>query len=248
MSLGLNSTHGDGELLGRPGATLAETVRRTLLDLIMRGQLEQGHRLYPERLAERFGVSITPVREALMQLAAEGFIEVVQRRGYHVRTPTARQITDLWQVRQGLELTAGELCIARLRSGELQLRDLDELAELQRAQERDIETIDHLEKLELNNQLHSRIVELSGNQLLIALYRSTQFRVLGSLVQRGLDSWRARVADEAAEHWAIIEALRKADDGAYQKAVRAHLARSLKGALTDLEVRGGALPAHGSSQ
>ena len=95
-----------------------------MLDLIMRGELEQGHRLYPERLAERFGVSITPVREALMQLAAEGFIEVVQRRGYHVRTPAAGQIIDLWQVRQGLELTAGEICIARLKAGELQLRQL----------------------------------------------------------------------------------------------------------------------------
>jgi DNA-binding GntR family transcriptional regulator len=239
MSLTSNGTQDDSELLGRPGATLAETVRRTMLDLIMRGELEQGHRLYPERLAERFGVSITPVREALMQLAAEGFIEVVQRRGYHVRTPTAGQIIDLWQVRQGLELTAGEICMARLKAGELQLRDLDELANLQLAQEQNIETIDHLEKLELNNRLHSQIVEFSGNQLLISLYRSTQFKVLGSLVQRGLDSWRARVADEAAEHWAIIQALRAADYDAYQNSVRAHLARSLKGALPDLEARSG---------
>jgi DNA-binding GntR family transcriptional regulator len=239
MSLASSGTYSNGGLLGHPGATLAETVRRTMLDLIMRGELEQGHRLYPERLAERFGVSITPVREALMQLAAEGFIEVVQRRGYHVRTPSAQQIIDLWQVRQGLELTAGEICIARLKAGELQLRDLDELTELQRAQEQNIDTIDHLEKLDLNNRLHSRIVEFSGNDLLIVLYRSTQFKVLGSLVQRGLDSWRARVADESAEHWAIIQALRAADYGAYQNSVRAHLARSLKGALTDLEARGG---------
>jgi DNA-binding GntR family transcriptional regulator len=239
MSLASSGTYSNGGLLGHPGATLAETVRRTMLDLIMRGELEQGHRLYPERLAERFGVSITPVREALMQLAAEGFIEVVQRRGYHVRTPSAQQIIDLWQVRQGLELTAGEICIARLKAGELQLRDLDELTELQRAQEQNIDTIDHLEKLDLNNRLHSRIVEFSGNHLLIALYRSTQFKVLGSLVQRGLDSWRARVADESGEHWAIIQALRAADDGAYQNSVRAHLARSLNGALTDLEARGG---------
>jgi DNA-binding GntR family transcriptional regulator len=237
MSVGHSGMHSDDGLLGRPGATLAQTVRRTVLDLIMRGQLEQGHRLYPERLAERFGVSITPVREALMQLAAEGFIEVVQRRGYHVRTPTARQIVDLWQVRQGLELTAGELCIARLRSGELPVSDLDALSELQRAQERDIETIDHLEKLELNNRLHSQIVEFSGNQLLAALYRGTQFKVLGSLVQRGLDSWRSRVSDESAEHWAIVESLRAADYDAYQKAVRVHLARSLKGALEDLKAR-----------
>jgi DNA-binding GntR family transcriptional regulator len=223
-------------LVGKPGLTLAENVRQTLLEEIMAGHFGQGDRLYPERLAEQLGVSMTPVREALMQLAAEGFIEVVQRRGFHIRTPDPRQITNLWQVRQGLELTAGELCIARLEKGELTAGDLEQLAGLQRDQEVGVDSIPHVYKLELNNRLHSQIVEFSGNALLVSLYRSIQIKVLGSLVQRGLESWRGRLADESAEHWGIIDALGARDLEAYHKAVRKHLKRSLKDALSDLAV------------
>lgn len=226
-----------GELVGRPGATLGETVRRTLLDMIMHGHFAQGDRLYPERIAEQFGVSITPVREALMQLAAEGFIEAVQRRGFHIRSPDAPQVINLWQVRLGLELTAGELCIARLAGGGLEPADLEVLADLQRAQEDPSVRVRHVDKLELNNQFHSQIIELSGNPLLISLYRGIQIKVLGSLVQRGLDTWRGRLGGEAAEHWAIVDGLRSADYDAYQKATRAHLARSLRDALADLATR-----------
>ncbi|SHF61475.1 GntR family transcriptional regulator [Devosia limi] len=226
-----------GQLVGQPGATLGENVRSTLLELIMRGHFEEGHRLYPDHLAEQFGVSITPVREALMQLAAEGFIEAVQRRGFHVRTPDAQQIRNIWQVRQGLELTAGELCIDRLKAGQLQVSDFDVLVQLQERQQTRSEQIQHVEKLELNGRFHSQIVEFSGNPLLLSLYRSIQHKVLGSLVQRGLDSWRRRLDDESAEHWQIIKGLQTGSYETYRAAVRAHIARSLTDALIDLDAR-----------
>src|SRR4051794_5729597 len=90
MSIQVRSPGELGELVGKPGETLAETLRRTLLDMIVFGYFERGVRLYPEKLAEHFSVSLTPVREALMRLAAEGFIEVIQRRGYHIRDPDAK--------------------------------------------------------------------------------------------------------------------------------------------------------------
>lgn len=224
-------------LVGAPGATLAENVRLTLVDMIMKGAFDEGSRLYPERIAEQLGVSMTPVREALMQLAADGFVEGVQRRGFHVRTPDARQVTNLWQVRQGLELTAGELAVARREAGLIGDADIDYLAQLQRSQESSETLANHVQKLDLNGRLHGRIVELSGNEVLVSLYQSIRTKVAGSLVQRGLDTWRDRLEAESAEHWKLINALRDADYGAYDQATRMHLARSLKDALADLSTR-----------
>ncbi|MCO5090995.1 GntR family transcriptional regulator [Bosea sp. (in: a-proteobacteria)] len=226
-----------GQLIGEPGETLTETLRRTLLEMIVFGYFERGLRLYPERLAEQFGVSLTPVREALMRLAAEGYIEAVQRRGFHVRAPDAKQVVDLWQVRLGLELTAGELLIERLASGTLPAAALTVLDDLMAALEQSPRTIAHRPKLGLNAEFHHRIVELSGNDILTSLYRGIQMQLIGEWVQRGLQSWRVRLSSEAAEHRAIVAALRAMDRDAYAAAARHHIARSLKDALADLAER-----------
>lgn len=218
-------------------ATLAENVRQALLKLILAGEFEQGVRLYPDRLSERFGVSATPVREALMQLASEGFIDATQRRGFHIRVPTPAQLRELFEVRQGLELTAGELCIGRARRGEIGEREFEGLAALQQVQEPARFGGSHLEKLDLNNRLHCAIVELSGNQMLFDLYQGIQVRGMVTIVQRGLRTWQGRLDSESAEHWAIINALREKDLPALQAAVRAHLSRSMTDALTDLAAR-----------
>src|SRR5690606_24874777 len=154
----------------RLGETLAESVRNRLVSLIIGGQLEEGERLYPEQLAVRFGVSITPVREALMQLAAEGFIDNVQRRGFHLRVPTADQIRNVWNVRQSLELCAGENVIRRLVEGTLPLQALERLDVLQLAQLQDTAQMDHATKLELNGSFHGTIIEFAENPILASMY------------------------------------------------------------------------------
>ncbi len=226
-----------GQLVGKPGETLTETLRRTLLEMIVFGYFGRGFRLYPERLAEQFGVSLTPVREALMRLAAEGYIEAVQRRGFHVRSPNAKQVVDLWQVRLGLELTAGEIVVERLASGALAPSALDVLDGIMVQLEASPGTIEHRPKLGLNAEFHHRIVELSGNDILVSLYRGIQMQLIGEWVQRGLQSWRSRLSSEAEEHRAIVGALRAMDRDAYAAAIRHHIGRSLKDALGDLAER-----------
>ncbi|SCZ01357.1 GntR family transcriptional regulator [Microvirga guangxiensis] len=222
---------------GALGKTLGESVRSHLAGLIIRGEFKEGERLYPEQIAARFGVSITPVREALMQLAAEGFIESVQRRGFHVRIPTADQIRNVWQVRQSLELCAGEQVIKRLKEGTLDPHALDRLDALQKAQLKNTSHMDHATKLELNGSFHTTIIEFAGNPILASMYRSLQHKVVGGLVQSGLDTWRSRVEKEGQEHKAIIDGLRNQDYAAYDSSVRTHIARSLDDALRDLATR-----------
>lgn len=237
MSISVRNATELGELVGKPGETLAETLRRTLLDMIVFGYFERGTRLYPEKLAEQFSVSLTPVREALMRLAAEGYIEVIQRRGYHIRDPDAKQVLDLWQVRLAIELMAGELMIGRLLGGSLRDDAIDELEAIHERLAVDPHAISHKDRHEQNANLHHRIVELSGNDLLLSTYRGIQMQVLHAWIQRGIESWRARHSSEAVEHRAILKALRDRDIDAYAEAVRAHLGRSLKDALADLKAR-----------
>ena len=108
---------------------------------------------------------------------------------------------------------------------------------MQRSQESSETLANHVQKLDLNGRLHGRIVEMSGNEVLISLYQSIRTKVAGSLVQRGLDTWRERLEAESAEHWGLIDALRDADFAAFDQATRRHLARSLKDALADLATR-----------
>lgn len=239
MPISLRERSEMGELVGKPGETLSETLRRTLLEMVLFGYFEDGARLYPEQIAERFKVSLTPVREALMQLAAQGFIEAVQRRGYHVRKPDAKHLKDLWQVRLAIELMAGEQVINRLVAGELDPTAIEGLDAIQDQLDAAPRNATHTQKLEMNGSFHHLLVDLSGNELLISTFRSIQLRVLSAWVQRGLEDWRTRNAGEAVEHRRIISALRDMDHAACQAAIRAHLARSLKDALHDLAALGG---------
>lgn len=221
---------GDGH--DGPGETVADGIYRVLIELILFGELAASRRLILQDLADRFQVSLTPIREALQRLAAEGFIEATPRRGYRIRTPSPRHVTELGQVRLGLELNAAELAVALLmQSGDAgSLRQLEALQdELDRT-----ENLSHRRHIELNASFHQTLVEASGNRLLANVYHGIQMQLLGAWVQRGLDDWRARLSSERVEHHAIIDALAGRDAVALASAIRIHLGRALDGALRDI--------------
>jgi DNA-binding GntR family transcriptional regulator len=226
-----------GELVGHPGETLTATLKRTILEMILFGYFADETRLYPHELAERFAVSQTPVREALMQLSSEGLIEATPRRGYHIKTPTADQVTDLWQVRSGLETTAAERVIARLAAGDLKDAALAPLEAIQRQRDALGPRMTTKLHIETNSAFHRAIVNLSGNRLLIAVFGSIQQQLIAAWVQRGVDSWRTRLAEDAIEHHAIIDALKARDVDKCRAAMARHVGRSLGGALADLEFK-----------
>lgn len=74
-------------LIGVPGDRLVDTLHNTLVEAILHGRIGANGRLYPGEIASLFGVSSTPVREALMRLATEGFVQAVPRRGFHLTDP-----------------------------------------------------------------------------------------------------------------------------------------------------------------
>ena len=237
------SDNGDGNTFQQssvPGERLVDMLYRNIRDYVLFSTegAAQG-RLYPHELCEKFHATATPVREALARLAAEGFIENTPRRGFHVRQPSPQQVTDLWQVRGGLEVLAGELVVERLRLGALTMSELDKLELVLQSITATADAIDGREHIERNRQFHGSIVELSANQLLLTMYRSIQVQLLGAWVRRGLDTWRNRVAAESDDHEEMLAALRAQDSPRYAAAARRHVDTSLRNALNDLRIAEG---------
>lgn len=215
-----------------PGGTVADSVYKALVEAILFGDLAGSRRLLLQDLAQRFETSLTPVREALQALAADGFIEATPRRGYRVRVPSSRHVSELWQVRLGLELLAGELAMTAPDG------HADALARL-RAIQGDLDGdagLSHRRHVELNALFHQTLVAASGNRLLCGVYHGIQMQLLGAWVQRGSDAWRKRLCSERQEHLAIMAALAAGDASALTQQLRRHLQRSLDDALRDIAV------------
>ncbi len=215
----------------KPGETVADGVYKALVEAILFGDLAGSGRLLLHDLAQRFQTSLTPVREALQALAADGFIEAIPRRGYRVRVPSPRHVCELWQVRLGLELTAAELAVAAPGHAPAlaQLRAIQ--AELDGAG-----GLSHRRHVELNALFHQSLVAASGNRLLTGVYHGIQMQLLGAWVQRGSEAWRLRLASESREHHTIIAAFAARDGALLAARLRQHLQRSLDDALRDIAV------------
>jgi DNA-binding GntR family transcriptional regulator len=112
------SSSGGRELQGQ---ALVDHLAQQIQARIMSGQLARGTRLRQEALADEFGVSRTPVREALRQLQASGMLEVEPRRGAVVHGPSARDIREAYLVRAELEGVAAELATELINDEQLDL-------------------------------------------------------------------------------------------------------------------------------
>lgn len=193
-------------------AKLLERLR----DLIVEGELAGGARV-PERvLCERFGVSRTPLREALKALAAEGLIELLPNRGARVVKLTPDDVAQTLKVIGTLEALAGELACQRLTT--------DELAEIRA---RHHEMLAHHARrdrpayFKANQAIHQAIVAAAGNPVLAQTYAGLSGRIRRARYAANLDSHRW---DEAVtEHEDILAALVTRDGERLARLLRTHL-------------------------
>src|SRR5262245_65470587 len=103
---------------------------QSLLADVFQGKLAPGQHLVTQALADRFGVSHTPIREALISLAGIGIVDLVPNKGAIVRAVTAREVREICQVRRLLECQATRNACGRIDLGELQAI-ADDLCRLQ---------------------------------------------------------------------------------------------------------------------
>jgi DNA-binding GntR family transcriptional regulator len=190
-------------------------LRRRIID----GVYEPGDRLTEERLAEDFGVSRNPVREAIRVLEAEGFLHAQPRRGAVVASMSVRDVEDLFDVRLSLETLAATL--AAERAGAAGAAALTKL--LARAGT----TRRTADLAALNTRFHSEICALSGNALLTGLMESLHGRLQWVYGQ----SVETRAADSWAEHRELADAILAGDAEAAGRAARTHVLAARASAL-----------------
>lgn len=202
-----------------------QSIMRSVLADVFQGRLKPGQHLVTQDLAERFGVSHTPIREALIELAGVGIIDLLPNRGAVVRQVRARDVREVCQVRRALECEA-----VRSACGRTSLAELHELAdELRRmAAARPRTTAKFIEHARnIDTRLHDLIAASCGNSFLAAeLTRlKTLFRALRD-VAWAFDEARHdhhRLAEEAREHLAIVEGLIAGDRKAASRAMARHI-------------------------
>lgn len=192
------------------------TLRDALEDDIVAGRIQPGERLDEVSLATRFGVSRTPIREALKELAAAGFIDIRPHRGAVVSAPDPRRILEMFDVMAEFEAMCARLAARRLTdTDEAELKMT--LAACRRAARAGDTDAYYYE----NERFHRAIYAASGNSFLaeqaIALHkRLAPFRRLQLRVRN-----RMRASQE--EHEAIVAAIRRGDADAAADQLRAHV-------------------------
>ena len=175
-----------------------------LRDMILRGELRAGDKMPEEQLCERFGVSRTPIREALKVLAAEGVLQIVPHRGAVVAGITEDGINEVFPVMAALEHLAGTLACARATDADVaRIRGLhDEMMAFYRAG-------DEPGYLVRNRLIHEGFVEVAGNATLRLFYQQLLARIhlCRFILRKTPEHWRRAVA----EHEGMVAAFEARD-------------------------------------
>ncbi len=201
---------------------LQQWVAERLRAGILTGRLRPGEWLRQERLAQEYGVSQMPVREALKKLAAEGLVEHVPYRGVRVVEFAPEDVEDLYACRAFIESMA-----ARFAAQNISDDEVGELAQLQRRMAACRTPEDLVEYRELNRQFHSAIFAASRRSYLVRtlaqLWAAFPTMLWSNVPRVAVDSLPSRDQPDIEEHAAIVAALRARDANAAERAVRHHI-------------------------
>lgn len=194
----------------------ADRIRETLEQAILTGEFDDGVRLDEVRLCTRFGVSRTPVREALHQLTASGLLEMKPRRGAFVRMPGFVEVVEMFEVMGELESMCGRLAAKRISDAQLEAFASACLKCEQAEEAGDSDAYYHE-----NETFHQVLYEASGNGFLqsqaVNLQKRLQpFRRLQLRV-------RGRIRQSLDEHRQILQAVEAGDGEAAETLLRQHV-------------------------
>lgn len=184
-------------MTGRIGQTIAGDIVDQLRDQIRTGKLKPGEFLRQNLIAEQFGVSSTPVREALAILEREGLVRRELNRGVAVFSPTADDLINCFEIREALEVLAAKKAAQNLKQ-----EDLDHLADLANRMSK---TTDLDEYLHLNQDFHERIERAACCNRLVELISAQRAAATTYLAFLGLSP--ATSEETTEEHQMIVEAL-----------------------------------------
>lgn len=207
--------------------SLVDQVRDSLHTAITAGVLDPGARLREIPLSQHFGISTTPVREALRRLESEGLVEVQPRRGAVVVALNEAVVSDLYDLRLVLETAGAQLAAARDGldlSGVYAL--MSQLEALVDGPESEFARVDVA--------LHRAVNDLSGNRELAEAAERVHRRIQAVRVRSAVPG-RLRIAQD--QHAEIVEALRRHDPALAEAATRSHIESAKQNVLSVLRSR-----------
>jgi DNA-binding GntR family transcriptional regulator len=202
--------------------TSAERALTALRDMIMGGDLRPGARLGEVELADRLGVSRTPVREALTRLAAEGLVEIAPNRGARVATWTVAELEGVFDLRSSLEPQLTAYAVPRATPDDIE--ELDALATGMHevgspGPHQDLEAL-----VPLNRAFHDRLVVLAGHPTLAAALSAA---IHPPIVRRNFLTYdEASLGRSLAHHSEIVAAMRAGDPEWARAVMTSHIANA----------------------
>jgi DNA-binding GntR family transcriptional regulator len=208
-----------------------DSVYQAMRHAIVTCVIKPGERLNVEELAQKFGVSLTPVRGAIQQLATEGLIEIRPRSGTFVANLNHQEIDETFKIRCALECLAAEEAIRRITPE--QVRRLKEL--LRSLKKKIITDEDRKNHEKDNSELHQIIVEAAGNRKLQEMYNALNAHIKIVRIHAAETNWPVRMQEEQAEHEAIVAALEARNGNALTTALRKHIYRAKDSMLAALK-------------
>jgi DNA-binding GntR family transcriptional regulator len=208
--------------------SIADQLYRILCDRIVTGVFAPGARLDPQAVADEFGVSRTPVRDALAQLEHDQLIETRPRSGTFVARPGVRDVHEVCQLRKGIEWVATGLAASRMPSAliaDLRAEAVDALAAVDKG---DFEPF-----FASDFRLHREIVAATGNERLIRARGSVEPFVAWLRILGATGPHRARGSTE--RHLQILDAMAARDVAAAQEAAAVHLDEVEEWTVADMD-------------
>jgi DNA-binding GntR family transcriptional regulator len=197
-----------------------DLVAALIRELIITGELAPGEQLRQRDLAQRFGVSQTPVREAMRRLESEGLLVCDTHRGFTVAAPDGGRIEENFQIRAALESLGASLAARRIDAeGLARLRNLNDKMR--------VLSDGDPAYAELNREFHFTVYEYAHSPLLLSL-----MRLLWASLHGGPRVWRTH-AESARQHDEILSALASADADAASARTYQHIMGASRTPETD---------------
>ena len=197
-------------------SSLHDTLVSHLREMILKGELRPGDKLPEQKLCERFGVSRTPMREAVKVLAAEGVLRLLINRGAIVAETTPEEIEELFPIMAALEAVAGEQACRNA--------SVEQVVQLRRLHDAMIghyEAGEEVAYLRHNRLIHEAIVEMTGNATLAGMYQQilTRIHCVRFTIGKSTEQWDKAIA----EHEEIVVALEQRDGKRLADLLKAHV-------------------------
>jgi len=209
----------------KTGSTLGRDAYEAIKSAIRDGIYRPGDRLREDEVAKRFGISRTPVREALTRLQDKGLLETAPARGLAVTVLDMQRIFEIYALR--LELESVVARFAAQHATDVEVDNLEQLNRAFAAAETPVAAA------RLNRVFHARLYDAARNRYLQTAVEELQDSI--ALLPQTTFLREGRIAQAADEHTLIIDAIRRRDVEAAWRGGRAHIAAALQARLVLLQ-------------